>query len=151
MPAGEWVAELHRRVPHPPDLFAGGSVPTLSTDKTAVAALRRAEAEGMVGRVFPKDRDLEHLSLGSGSGEHCVSYAESSWMEWVKGSCGVPHPVLQHWPERVGWGLLALGGVYASGCAPGTTPPACRETQRRKPGRAENTGPGGEFQQCGPS
>lgn len=111
VPAGEWVSESHRRLLHPPDLLAGGSVPTLSTDKTAVAALLRAEAEGMVGRVFPKDQELERLALGSGSGEHCVSYTEASWMEWVKGSCGVPHPVLQCWPERVGWGLLLLGGV----------------------------------------
>lgn len=68
--------------------------------QTAVAALLRAEAARMVGRVFPKDRDLERLPLGSGSGEHCVSYAEASWMAWVKGSCGVPHPVLQCWPGR---------------------------------------------------
>lgn len=49
----------------------------------------------MVGRVFPKDRDLDPLSFGSENGEHCVSYTEASWMLWVKGSCGVPHPVRQ--------------------------------------------------------
>ena len=70
MPGGEWVSESHISGFRPPDLLAGGSVPTLSTDKTAVAAVLRAEAEGMVGRVFPKDQDLEPLPLGSGSGEH---------------------------------------------------------------------------------
>lgn len=64
----------------------------------------------MVGRVFPKDQDLDLLSLGSGIGEHCVSYSEASWMECVKGSCEIPHPVLQCW---VGWGLLNLDGVEA--------------------------------------
>lgn len=67
----------------------------------------------MVGRVFPKDQGLDLLSLGSGSGEHYVSYTKASWMECVKGSCGIPHPVLQCWAERVGWGLLGLGGVEA--------------------------------------
>lgn len=88
----------------------------------------------MVGRVFPKDQDLDLLSLGSGSGEHCVSYTEASWMEWVKGSCGVPHPVLQFWL-----------GEWAGGCADRVecnlvtvhqAPPlvVCGRMQRRNPG-----------------
>lgn len=108
VPAGEWVSESHRRVPRPPDLSAGGSVPTLSTDETAVATLLRAEAEGMVGRVFPKDRDLERLSLGSGSGEHCVSYAEASWMAWSRAAAGSPTQFCS--AGRRGW---------AGGCSAG--------------------------------
>lgn len=89
----------------------------------------------MVGRVFPKDQDLDPLSLGSGIGEHCVSYAEASWMEWVEGSCGVPHPSLQCRVETVGWGLLGLGGVKlvnARWAAPLLA--LWVETQRRNPG-----------------
>lgn len=55
-------------------------------------------------------------------------------MEWVKGSCGIPHPVLQCWVGRVGWGLLGLGGVDAHSCAASRTPtPACGEMHRRNP------------------
>lgn len=89
----------------------------------------------MVGRVFPKDRDLEHLSLGSLCEEHCVSYAEASWTKWVKGSCGVPHPALQCWPERVGWGLCTLGGL---GACEDATPQACRELEEES-GWADST------------
>lgn len=142
MPGGEWVSESHISGFRPPDLLAGGSVPTLSTDKTAVATVLRAEAEGMVGRVFPKDQDLEPLPLGSGSGEHCVSYAEASWMEWVEGSCGIPHPVLQCWPERVGWGAPRTGWSVKPVNAHQALPlPACGEMPRRNPGPAEDTGP----------
>lgn len=45
-------------------------------------------------------------------------------MECVKGSCGIPHPVLQCWVGRVGWGLLGLGGVDAHSCAASRSPPS---------------------------
>lgn len=54
-------------------------------------------------------------------------------MEWVKGSCGVSHPVLQCWVERVVWGQLGLG---ASSYNPSGL---WGEVQSRNPGRAENT------------
>lgn len=61
----------------------------------------------MVGRVFPKDEDLDRLvAFGHGTREHPVSSTEASWIAWVKGSCGVPDPALQYWVERVDHRLL---------------------------------------------
>lgn len=68
----------------------------------------------MVGRVFSKDQGLDPLSVGSGSGEHDVSYTEANWME-LRAAVGFPHPVWQCWvgegrlrAARTGWsgGLL---------------------------------------------
>lgn len=100
MPVPVVLVVTSGRTPCPPKL-----------SQAAASALFRAGAEGLIGRIFPKDQDLDWPAFGSGAGEHCVSYVEASWIEWVKGSCGVPHPVLQYWVERVGWGLLWLGGV----------------------------------------
>lgn len=87
-----WPLAL-RKYPHP-------------VSRTAAAASCGLRQRGMVGRVFPKDQDLDQLPFGHGTREHPVSNIEASWIGWVKGSCGVSDPALQHWVERVEHRLL---------------------------------------------
>lgn len=63
-------------------------------DETAVLPFSGLRYREWSGGSFPRIR-VWILCLLALEVENTVSYTEASWMEWVKGSCGVPHPVLQ--------------------------------------------------------
>lgn len=58
-----------------------------------------AEAEGTLGRVFPKNHDLDGLSFGHGTREHFVSNLERPVDRMGQGQLWVPRPALLYWAE----------------------------------------------------